>query len=836
MQVVVDRLESTSDLHAHLSQSMMSRLQIDEDDVIKIASPARKFIIVAVTSKGFNSSDNNICIGRNFRQLLECYLGETVTIEPFKYCQAATKVVFAPISDTMNSIAGNFLNVIKGSSYDFNNIPVWKDMVIPIYAMQHVFEFRVVECQPITAVIVTDPDVIQCQNEAVQRVKSPVFDKLCYDDVGGIDSQLLTIRKLVEYPRTSSALIVAPSGCGKTFLSQVIRNETKSHFEFIPALQLLGLKYEKGKSLLARVLEVTAQNTPAIVYIDDIDSIAAVQNYDGEEPDDRLINSFSDFIDHLRKMPNVLILATSKSIDDLRSDFHPPTCFNEAIKINIPTKAERASILRAITRKMTLTSANAIDDMASMTEGQTPSDLLLICKRTILSHINELLSNFDLNNPYFRLDDLHDVAVGQGVYSSSSSATAARNKKKKNKSKDGSKKQSRINNLDPFGDLLSQQNNDDSTSDDDDNDNDNDDENYMFPVNNNATNTNNNRSSLNPFNTVNMQQGDDKNDGDSMFGFGINPQKDLNNGNGNSNTTDIFGAAPTHQSNDPFAPQKNADPFSVPGVGSTTGFPMNDPFSTPSGGGASLTAAAAAAAVAGGGGFGMGNPYNNHHKKRDSDDKKHKKHKKHGKNKKDDSNSFPSYSQQQPSYQQQQPSQSIPQNPFNTAAQSALANNDPFSQPKSSSTSKNSVDPFASPQQGSDPFSQSKSSSTSKNSVDPFGDPFSSSQPSQAQKRAMGNTNSDPFADASSSSQKRAPNEDPFSSLSAAPRNQNRASNSDPFAPAGSGSKDSASSAADPFAPALKRGGRTSDPFAPSSARNKSARESIDPFAPPNKK
>lgn len=827
MQVVVDRLESTSDLHAHLSPSTMARLQIDEDDVIKIASPARKFIIIAVSSKGFHGADNSICIGRNFRQLLECYLGETVTIEPFKFCQAATKVVLAPIVDTMNGITGNFLNVIKNSTYDFNNIPVWEDMVIPIYAMQHVFEFRVIECKPIFAVIITDPDVIQCQNESVERVKSPIFDKICYDDIGGIDSQLLTIRKLVENPRTSSALIVAPSGCGKTFLSQAIRNETKSHFEFIPAPQLLGLKYDKGKSLLSRVLEVTAQNTPAIVYIDDIDSIAGIQNYDGEKPDDRLVNSFSDFIDHLRKMPNVLILATSKSIEDLRSDFHPPTCFNEAIKIDIPTRQERSSILRAITRRMTLTSANAIEDMASMTEGQTPSHLLLICKRTILSHLNELLSNFDLNNPNVRLDDLHDIAVGQGVYSSTTASQATRNKKKKSKVKEGNKKESRINNLDPFGDLLSQQNDDDSNSDDDDNDNDNEDD-YMFPVNssNNPTPAaapSNNRSSLNPFNQMNNSQGDmNKNDNDAMFGFGIASQKD-NNLNGSTN--DIFGAAPT-TSNDPFALQKGTDPFSVPGNGSTTVFPMNDPFSS-SGAGGSSTAAAAAAAAA------MGNPYgmqsSGHHKKRDGDDgKKHKKHKKHNKNKRDDSGNSNTLQSNQP----------IPQNPFNTASlsnnQTASINNsnnninsnndDPFSQPKQSTPS---ADPFAAPNQSSinsDPFSQPKSS-TSKASVDPFADPFSTPSPSAAQKKVMISQNSDPFA---SDSKK---NDD--QNLSAMPRNPNRINNSDPFAQP-NGSKDS--NASDPFAPALKRGGRSSDPFAPSSVRNKSARDSIDPFAPPNKK
>lgn len=560
-------------------------------------------------------------------------------------------------------------------------------------------------------------------------------------------------------------------------------------------------------------------------------------------------------------MPNVLILATSKSIDNLRPDFHPPTCFNEAIKIDIPTRQERASILRAITRKMTLTSSNAIDDMASMTEGQTPSHLLLICKRTVLSHLNELLSNFDLNNPSVRLDDLHDIAVGQGTYSSQ----AARNKKKKSKAGDGSKKESRLNNLDPFGDILSQQGND-NNSDDDDNDNDNDEDNYMFPVNNNnnmpsntTTNANSNRSSINPFNQMsNAQQGDmtNKNDNDAMFGFGINAQKD---GNLNGSTTDIFGAAPT-QLNDPFAPTKGTDPFSVPGSSSTTGFPMNDPFSTPGIGGSSSTAAAAAAAVAGNG-YGLGNPYNNstnnnggHHKKRESEDgKKHKKHKKHGKGKRDESQSQSMNTNTTTNNSNStsnasggggnaglNPNQQIPQNPFNTASLSAqsnaASNDDPFSQPKHSS-----VDPFASPSPSSnsaaaaaasnvDPFSQPKSSS--KASVDPFADPFSTPSPSAAQKRVMISQNSDPFAVEAS---KKPSNDGSFTSLAAMPRNPNRANNSDPFAPS-NGNRDTASNAADPFAPVLKRGGRASDPFAPSSVRNKSARESIDPFAPPSKK
>lgn len=750
MQVIVDRLESTTDLHAHLSAETMAKLQLEEDDVIKIASPARKFIIAAVTSKDFQSPDNCICIGRTFRQLLECYLGETVMIEPFTHCQVATKVVLAPIADTMSHLQGNFLDIIHSSNYDFSNIPVWKDMVIPIYALQHVFEFRVIECSPIMAVIVTDTDVFECQSEPVQRTKSPIFDKPCYDDVGGISSQLLTIRKLVENPRTSSALIIAPSGCGKTFLATVIQNETKSHFEFIPSLQLLGMKFDKAKVFLGRLFDTISQSTPAIVYIDDLDAIAGIQMYEGDQEDNRLVNAFGDFIEKLRKIPNILILATSKSLDDLRHDYHPPTRFNETIYFHIPNRDERAEMLRAMTRKMTLASPNAIDDMASMTEGQTPSDLSLICQRTVFSHINYLLSNLDnIENPVIRLDDLKEVQVGQ--------SNASRNHRKKNAKgqysasqnpfSNSKKKSPRVNNLDLFGDLLSQQ---DGGSNDSDDDNSTEDENFMFSLGGNRGNsgTNSNQAfSNNPFgqnsnpsispNSVQPQSPSQDRSNDDIFGFRTSSTANKSN--------DIFGQS-TQQS-------RVNDPFSSSPSNARNSTVVSDPFSTYNANQSQVDKS-------------------HRHKKRGDgdDDKKHKKHKKHNK-KKDEA------PQQQSFGSSSNPFNSSQANPFNSFQQSSQPN-DPFAQPKNPVV----ADPFSSsqskPNDFADPFASGANSNG--NNIDPFAQPRDGNRNADPFSSAAGNRPPDPFARASTSNQPSDPfSADPFSSKG----NKNARKSIDPFAP-----------------------------------------------------
>ncbi|OHS98108.1 hypothetical protein TRFO_35526 [Tritrichomonas foetus] len=800
MQVVVDRLESTTDLHVYLSPLMMNRLRLDEGDVIKIASPARKFIIVAVSSKGFRSSDNCILIGNSHRQLLECYLGESVLIEPFKHCQAAKKVIFAPISDTMNNITGNFRDIILNSNYNFHNIPVWKDMVIPFYTMQHVFEFRVVECAPISAVIVANPEVIQCHDQPVERTKSPNFDKLGYDDIGGVDEQIRVIRKLVEVPRTSSAIIVAPSGCGKTYISSILRNETKSHFEFIPTLELLGLTYEKSRELLGKVLTVTNENTPAIVYIDDIDALAAHQNYIGDQKDDRLVNALADFIERLRKMTNVLVIATSKTINDLRNDFKPPNRFSEVIKINMPTRDERANILRAMTRKMMLTSPGAIDDMASMTEGQTASDLLLICQKTILSHLSYLLSLFDLSNPNVPLDDLKEIAVGQGVYSASHNRRIKKNIKEPKKKKTAVK----LNKLDPFGDLVNDEDSDESDNQDVF-DNDQGDKFSIIAAKKQPSQNQKQKS----FGTGTIRKTPLLQSNDDIFDFGHSSHQQNNN-------VDIF-SAPQQQT------LQSADPFAIDALnGSSVGIPSNE----------------------------RSHKRRHHNNNEDGNDSqkhhKHHKHRKHhGKDDKDMSG------QGNPFQQSPDPltatNMKAPTRNDTFAQQSNQFNNyssyigstdlfgtpnpiDPFGAP-------NPIDPFGAPNP-IDPFGADKEPVTDPNAPNPK-DPFETSSSNQKNPLASPSSVSDsltasskpanPFAAAQSKPSTNAP--DPWASskktadlLAAKPRQPK-----DPF-----GGK------SDPFASnqgSSDPNNKPEDPFAKSSPRHmRGARDSIDPFALPRKK
>ena len=447
MQLVCDRYSSTTDLHVLLSPATMSSLGVVENGIVKIA--ARRFILASVSSRQVPAEgEQRIFIPRIFRIALKCALGETVTVSAFNMCKPADQVVLAPVAETTENIKGDFMSLVRESGYDFTNIPLWKDMVIPVYACQHLFEFRVIAAAPISAVVVQNPNVITCDSKRVERGSAPGYSGVSYDDVGGIDEQIMVIRRHVESLRTATILITAPSGCGKTYLSRVIRNETSAHFEYVPCMELLSMPFERGSSMLGKISDSVAQKKPAIVYIDDLDSITNGNLFHEGKRDYRMSQSLGDFIDKLSQMDEIVIFATAKSTEDLGHDFTPPRRFREEIKLTIPGSNQRTQVLKVMTRKMPISSANAFDDITVMTEGKTPSDLLWICEKSLVNQLQNLVAAYDVATRKVDLNQLREIAIGQGQFD-------RKNMKKKSDSKPKRKaKKGKKKNLDVFDDIL----------------------------------------------------------------------------------------------------------------------------------------------------------------------------------------------------------------------------------------------------------------------------------------------------------------------------------------------------------------------------------------------
>lgn len=795
MQLVVDRSQNRDDLRAFLNPSKMKELSLIEGAVVKIASKARKFILVAVYSKGTDCPMTSIYLNTIYRRQLLCKLGDSVQVEPFPNCQVAESVVFAPVSDTVSSVTGSYSDILMNASYNFKNIPVWKDMVIPVYALHHVFEFRVVSCSPVVAVIIENKEAISCLEKPVERTNNVKYTSISYDDWGGYTQQLRQIRQCIERFNATSILLVAPSGCGKTYLSKIIKNESFAAMEFVESMYLISQPIDKAISFLAHVSQNVEKQKHAIICIDDLDKITSHALFSDTRKDPRLLNTITTFINKFRTANNVILLATSSEpITSIR--------FEQTISIDLPKYEERIDILKAITRKMTLASPSAIEDLASLTEGKTPSDLYMLVQNTIIGCLPYLLDSFDIASPTFATDDLREIVVGRPVTDHHHTGKRGKGGSKKKQDK-GDKAKKGINSLDPFSDLLNAAANNDShhVQDDDDND--------MFSLGNRMKRQ---TESQEVFQTE-AAQGEDN--GDPFADTGNNDashnknkkhkkhRKKHSNTNEDSSQNDLFSIANAS----PASPQAN-DPFSVPSTPPTSATDSNDPFRAPPAPTPSPDPFAPPPKA------GRPNPFN------------------------EPSNTGSADPFASP----------VASDPF--AANKTTNASNPFGSPSSNS---NSTDPFGAP---ADPFGAPSNASVAKPKETPNSDPFAPSQPAKPAPSADPFSSpkpaqADPFAQPKGSPKPAAadpfspskpaakPNADPF----AAPSKQTpKAIPADPFAPAAKPvtdpfgqSKPAGKPAADPFSPSTGKPA-AADPFSASPSKPVAAKPAAaDPFATPNK-
>jgi transitional endoplasmic reticulum ATPase len=108
-----------------------------------------------------------------------------------------------------------------------------------------------------------------------------------YDDIGGVRKQMAQIRELVELPLRHPQLFKAigikpprgilmygPPGTGKTLMARAVANETGAFFFLINGPEIMSKMAGESESNLRKAFEEAEKNSPAIIFIDEIDSIA----------------------------------------------------------------------------------------------------------------------------------------------------------------------------------------------------------------------------------------------------------------------------------------------------------------------------------------------------------------------------------------------------------------------------------------------------------------------------------------------------------------------------------------------------------------------------------
>ncbi|MFS7913748.1 putative vesicle-fusing ATPase [Helianthus anomalus] len=131
-------------------------------------------------------------------------------------------------------------------------------------------EFKVIKTNP-TEYRVAAPDTeIFCEGEPVTREDEDWLDETSYDDVGGVRKQMAQIHEL-------GILLYGPPGFGKTLIAHVVANETSAFFFCINGPEIMSKMAGESERNLRKAFEEAEKNTPSVIFIDELDSIAQKQ-------------------------------------------------------------------------------------------------------------------------------------------------------------------------------------------------------------------------------------------------------------------------------------------------------------------------------------------------------------------------------------------------------------------------------------------------------------------------------------------------------------------------------------------------------------------------------
>jgi len=226
-----------------------------------------------------------------------------------------------------------------------------------------------------------------------------------YDDIGGLQEQILEIREAVEDPLLrpelykkvgidppKGVLLVGPPGTGKTLLAKAVAKQTNATFIRFVGSELVQKYIGEGARLVRELFDLARQKAPSIVFIDEIDSVGAKRlemATSGDREVQRTLMQLLAELDGFNPLGEVKIIGATNRPDILDEALLRPGRFDRIIEIPFPTGEARAEIFKIHSRRMNLDATVNLEELAAKTDGATGADIKAVCTESGMFAIRE---------------------------------------------------------------------------------------------------------------------------------------------------------------------------------------------------------------------------------------------------------------------------------------------------------------------------------------------------------------------------------------------------------------------------------------------------------------
>jgi len=392
-----------------LSQTKMDELQLFRGDSVLLKGKKRKQTVCIVLQDDA-CTDDKVLMNRVVRNNLRVRIGDVISVQACPDIRYGTRIHVLPIDDTIEGLTGNIFEVFLKPYFLEAYRPVYKGDLFIVRGGMRAVEFKVVETDPVNYCIVSQDTVIFCEGEAIKREEEEEsLNEVGYDDIGGCRKQLAQIKEMVELPLRHPSLFKAigvkpprgillfgPPGTGKTLIARAVANETGAFFFLINGPEIMSKLAGESESNLRKAFEEAEKNSPAIIFIDEIDAIAPKREKTHGEVERRIVSQLLTLMDGLKQRSHVVVMGATNRPNSIDPALRRFGRFDREVDIGIPDQVGRLEVLRIHTKNMKLSEDVDLVQIAAETHGHVGADLAALCTEAALQQIRNKMDLIDL--------------------------------------------------------------------------------------------------------------------------------------------------------------------------------------------------------------------------------------------------------------------------------------------------------------------------------------------------------------------------------------------------------------------------------------------------------
>ena len=384
---------------ARIGPDAMDYLGVSPGDVIQISGKKITCAIVWPSDEDEKYPDT-IRIDGQTRKNVNVGLNDIVEIKKIVTKPAKT-ITLTPITDTV-TVDKEFSDFVKNR---LKGLPLSHGDEISVMILGNAMDFKISKISPKGVVRIERTTVLTILSEKSEDKKF----RITYEEVGGLRSEIKVMREIVELPLRhpelftrlgiephSGVLLYGPPGCGKTLLAKVIASESDANMFSINGPEIMNKYYGETEAKLRDIFKEAKENSPGIIFIDEIDAIAPKREEAYGDVEKRVVAQLLALMDGLTDRGNVIVLGATNRPDSVDPALRRPGRFDREMEISVPNADGRLEVMEIHTRGMPIAKDVNLKILSSELNGYTGADMKSLCREAAMRSIRRYLPEIDL--------------------------------------------------------------------------------------------------------------------------------------------------------------------------------------------------------------------------------------------------------------------------------------------------------------------------------------------------------------------------------------------------------------------------------------------------------